>query len=154
MHYGRVSTLIYFKLLPHLSHGTTKEGLEKHVFRYPTTWPRFVRYGSVEGSILHKTRSCQLAVATPDMTMICSILSNFYIKRNYTSDIFDQPSYCVASDYFSCNVLTFSNVMAFVVNSRNIRVVFFANYLFNFGLLYDAATSSDHTSSNGTIIGE
>ena len=81
MHYGSVSTLIYFMLLPHLSHGTTKEGLEKHVFRYPTTWPRFVRYVSVEGSILQKTRSCQLAVATPDMTMICSILSNFYIKR-------------------------------------------------------------------------
>jgi len=55
---GRVSTLIYFKLLPHLSRGTTTERLEKYVFRYPMAWPRFVRHVSVEGSILDKTRRC------------------------------------------------------------------------------------------------
>jgi hypothetical protein len=35
-----------------------RKSLEKHVFRYPMSWPRFVRHVGVEGSILDKTHRC------------------------------------------------------------------------------------------------
>jgi hypothetical protein len=54
------------------------------------------------------------------------IISNSYVRRNYASDILDQPSYFVgvyfvATYFLQCHTICCS--------SRNIRTVFFPNYL-------------------------